>query len=359
MVFINVLKLVDKLNNQNNLTEHEYEYIFANATEKDLEYISGIALEQKKKFYNNEIFLRGIVEFTNYCKNDCLYCGIRAKNKEVSRYRLSKQEIMSCCDEGYSLGIRTFVLQGGEDRFFTTDMLCEIVRDIKKSYGDVAVTLSVGEQSEQDYIKLKKAGADRYLLREETADDEHYNKLHPENMTLEHRKNCLYSIKKAGFQTGGGFMVGSPYQTDLHLAKDMVFLRELGPQMVGIGPFIPHESSVFKDFKSGTLHKTLLAVALTRLTLKKAMIPSTTALETIEIKGRIKGFLSGANVIMVNLTPQNAKKNYLLYNDKAFVDKDAKDCIYDIKTELLKHDMFLSVSVGNPVQWETVQKTKS
>ncbi len=354
MVFINVLQLADRLNKQNDLTEQQYEYIFANATEHDLEYISRLALEQKKTYYKNEIFLRGIVEFTNYCKNDCYYCGIRAKNKEACRYRLSKQEILSCCEQGYNLGIRTFVLQGGEDRFFSTDMLCEIVRDIKKSYGDVAVTLSVGEQSEEDYIKLKKSGADRYLLREETADAEHYNKLHPENMTLENRKKCLYSIKKAGFQTGGGFMVGSPYQTDKHLAKDMLFLRELGPHMVGIGPFIPHESSVFKDFKSGTLHKTLLAVALTRLTLKKAMIPSTTALETIEKLGRIKGFLSGANVIMVNLTPQNAKKNYLLYNDKAFVDKDAKDCIDDIKTELEKHDMFLSVSIGNPVEWENI-----
>ncbi len=348
VIYIKVKNLVDKLNNGEQLTKNDYAFLFKYANAPELEYIFSLALKEKQKHYGNEIFLRGIVEFTNYCKNDCFYCGIRAKNNNVERYRLTKSEIIACCNDGYDLGIRTFVLQGGEDPFFSTDMMCDIISEIKTLHSDCAITLSIGEQSDSAYEKLKAAGADRYLLREETADAKHYNMIHPQNMSAQSRYRCLHTIKKVGFHTGGGFMVGAPYQTDENLAQDMIFLRDLQPHMVGIGPFIPHTDSIFKDVKSGDLNKTLLAVALTRLTLKKAMIPSTTALETISKSGRIKGFLAGANVIMVNITPASAKGNYLLYNDKAFINKDAEACIVDIKKELSRIDMVLTVSIGNP-----------
>ncbi len=254
---------------------------------------------------------------------------------------MTKEEILSCATDGYALGIRTFVLQGGEDPFYTIDKMCDIIRSLKKNFPNCAVTLSIGEQSESDYIKLKKAGADRFLLREESADDCHYNKLHPDYMSASFRQECLFTLKKVGFQTGGGFMVGSPYQTSENLAQDLIFLRKLKPHMVGIGPFIPHHNSIFKDFPAGTVEKTTLAVAITRLTLKTAMLPSTTALETIAKNGRIKGFLAGANVIMVNITPDSVKKNYLLYDNKAFINKDAKGCIDTIKNELTNLNMIL------------------
>ncbi len=348
MIYIKANELINRLNSGEKLNKEEYTFLFSNTNNLDLKYIYNLALEEKQKYYANEIFLRGIVEFTNYCKNDCLYCGIRQKNTNVKRYRLTKEEILSCCKNGYSLGIRTFVLQGGEDPFYSTEAMCDIVSTIKSLYSDCAVTLSIGEQSDEAYKQLKEAGADRFLLREETADIHHYSFLHPKNMSAKNRYRCLYTIKKVGFHTGGGFMVGSPGQTDEHLAQDMIFLRDLQPHMVGIGPFIPHKDSTFKDYNAGELDKTLLAVSLTRLTLKKAMIPSTTALETISKAGRIKGFLAGANVIMVNITPADAKGNYLLYNDKAFINKEASACIDDIKNELAKLNMVLSTSIGNP-----------
>ncbi len=348
MINIKIQELIDRLNLGEQLTKDEYTFLFKNTKDTDLDYIFNLALSEKQRYYGNEIFLRGIIEFTNYCKNDCLYCGIRLKNKNTERYRLTKDEIISCCKDGYNLGIRTFVLQGGEDPFYSAENICDIVSEIKAIYSDCAVTLSIGEQSDDDYARLRAAGADRYLLRQETADPKHYALLHPQKMSAQNRYNCLHSIKKVGFHTGGGFMVGSPYQTDENLAQDMIFLRDLQPHMVGIGPFVPHKDSIFKDYKAGELNKTLLAVALTRLTLKKAMIPSTTALETISKSGRTKGFLAGANVIMVNITPTNVRGNYLLYNDKAFINKDAEDCINDIKKELETLNMTLSVSIGNP-----------
>ncbi len=340
------INLIDKLDKEENLSKEEFIYILENTTFKEREYLSALALKKREKYYGNQIFLRGLIEFTNYCKNDCHYCGIRQKNKNVSRYRLTKNQILECCAQGYTLGMRTFVLQGGEDPYFD-DKLVDIVKEIREKYSDCAITLSVGELSKKLYKDLFDAGANRFLLRHETATSEHYEKLHPTYMTLSHRMRCLNDIKEIGYQTGAGFMVGSPYQTNVELAEDLVYLKKLNPHMVGIGPFIPHKDSVFKDYKSGTLEKTLTMLALTRLMLPKAMLPSTTALETIERKGRVQGYLSGANVIMVNISPTDVKKDYLLYDNKAFINTDAQKAIENIKKELDEIGMVLPVAVGN------------
>ncbi len=342
------INLIDKLNETQDLSKEEFIYILDNITLDERKYLSALALKKREKYYGNEIFLRGLIEFTNYCKNDCHYCGIRSKNKNVSRYRLTKAQILDCCATGYALGMRTFVLQGGEDPYFD-DKLADIVTEIRKAYSDCAITLSVGELSKKSYEDLFNAGANRFLLRHETATPEHYARLHPPHMTLSHRMRCLAEIKEIGYQTGAGFMVDSPYQTNENLAEDLVYLKRLNPHMVGIGPFIPHKESVFKDFKSGTLEKTLTMLALTRLLLPKAMLPSTTALETIEKKGRVQGYLSGANVIMVNISPSDVKKDYLLYDNKAFINTDAQKAVENIKKELDEIGMILPVKIGNAV----------
>ncbi len=344
-----VRELIKKLHENQILSKEEFIYILDNINEKEQEFLFDLALDVKKQHYSDGIFLRGLIEFSNYCKNDCHYCGIRLKNREISRYRLTKEQILDCCKQGYELGMRTFVLQGGEDSYFD-DKMVEIVREIREKYEDCAITLSIGELCDEKYQALFNAGANRFLLRHESATDEHYAKLHPENMTLSERKNCLFSLKNIGFQTGAGFMVGSPYQTNENLANDLVFLAELKPHMVGIGPFIPHKNSIFKDFPAGTAEKTLIMVALTRLLLPKAMIPSTTALETIEKKGRVRGYLAGANVIMVNISPSDVKQNYMLYDNKAFVNTEAKNGVLTIKNELKDIKMELLVSIGNPTE---------
>ena len=257
----------------------------------------------RREAYGTDVYIRGLIEFTNYCKNNCFYCGIRRDNRNIKRYRLSIDEIMECCEEGYKLGFRTFVLQGGEDAGFTDDKLCNMISGIKKRYSDCAVTLSMGERTEESYKRLYDSGADRYLLRHETASKEHYGMLHPPEMSFERRIECLNSLKKIGFQTGAGFMVGSPFQTTENLVSDLLFIKSLKPEMVGIGPFIPHSETPFKDYPQGLLRDTLIMVALTRLILPNALIPSTTALGTIHPEGRELGLKAGANVVMPNLSP--------------------------------------------------------
>lgn len=275
--------------------------------------------------YGNKVFLRGLIEISNYCKNDCYYCGIRKSNHHVVRYHLDKEQILSCCAIGYQLGFRTFVLQGGEDGSFDDKTACDVVFSIRSLYPDCAITLSLGERNRENYTALYRAGADRFLLRHETASADHYQKLHPSSLTFEHRKKCLYTLKDIGFQVGAGFMVGSPYQTAENLAKDLMFLRELQPHMVGVGPFIPHNQTPFAHFSQGGLQQTLLMVALVRLLLPKALIPSTTALGTINPQGRLMGLRAGANVVMPNLSPANQKDNYSLYNNKANAGDQAQE----------------------------------
>lgn len=288
--------------------------------------LAAAALEVRHKAYGNRVFFRGLIEFTNYCKNDCYYCGIGRSQRQVHRYRLSDEEILSCCRTGEKLGYHSFVLQGGEDPYYTDDRMCAIIRMIRGAYPNTAITLSLGEKSHESYLKYFEAGANRYLLRHETATDEHYRLLHPEEMSLSHRKDCLYDLMSIGYQVGAGFMVGSPFQTPENLAADLVFLQELVPHMVGIGPFIPSSGTRFADFPAGSLQQTLVMLALTRLLLPKVLLPSTTALGTIDPLGREKGFGYGANVVMPNLSPTSVRADYALYDNKICTGDDAVDC---------------------------------
>lgn len=299
---------------------------YASATPEELEELFTMAREVRSKTYGKKVYFRGLIEFTSYCKNDCLYCGIRRGNQNAQRYRLNKEEILECCKKGYALGFRTFVLQGGEDPWYTDDRMVEIIKAIKNEYPDCALTLSIGEKSYESYKRYREAGADRYLLRHETASGEHYAKLHPAEMSLRNRKECLFNLKELGFQVGAGFMVQSPYQTTDNLAEDLLFLKELNPHMVGIGPFIPQHDSVFKDEPKPDAKLTLVLLAMIRLLLPKALLPATTALGTIDPLGREKGLNAGANVVMPNLSPLLHRKDYMLYDDKICTGEEAAEC---------------------------------
>ncbi|MDR1839507.1 MAG: [FeFe] hydrogenase H-cluster radical SAM maturase HydE [Treponema sp.] len=280
----------------------------------------------RRRIYGTDVYIRGLIELTNYCKNNCYYCGIRRDNSGLERYRLSPDQILDCCDTGYELGFRTFVMQGGEDNWYNDEVMCEIVSRIKSKFSDCAVTLSLGERAYDSYKALYDAGADRYLLRHETACDAHYRQLHPENMSLENRKKCLWNLKEIGFQTGSGFMVGSPYQKTEHLIADLRFLQELKPAMIGIGPYITHSDTPFKDFKSGSLELTLRLVSILRLMFPYALIPATTALGTIAPDGRELGLKAGANVVMPNLSPSSFRRQYALYDGKICTGEEAAEC---------------------------------
>lgn len=284
------------------------------------------AVRIREIYYGKKVFTRGLIEYTNYCKNDCYYCGIRKSNTNAKRYRLTKEEIMACCENGYELGFRTFVLQGGEDAYYTDDRMVEIIKKIKEAYPECALTLSIGEKSYESYKRFREAGADRYLLRHETANEEHYRKLHPEKMSLAVRKNCLYDLKKLGYQVGAGMMVGSPYQTTEDLAEDLVFLKELQPEMVGIGPFIPHHDTQFAKEPAGSVEMTLFLLAVIRILLPKVLLPATTALGTMDPLGREKGLQAGANVVMPNLSPVKNRKQYELYDNKICTGEEAAEC---------------------------------
>ena len=321
-------KLIDRLHATGSLDREQWIQLLSERSEETDQYARDLGNKVRQQIYGNDIYVRGLVEFTNYCKNDCYYCGIRRSNKNAQRYRLTEEDILLCCQQGYELGFRTFVLQGGEDGYYTDERLLSIIHKIKAEYPDCALTLSIGEKSEESYRDYREAGVDRYLLRHETADEEHYGKLHPSSMSCEHRKNCLRTLKKLGFQTGAGFMVGAPYQTVENLADDFLFLKELDPEMVGIGPFIPHQDTPFHGEKSGTLEDTLFYLALLRLMLPHALLPATTALGTIHPKGREMGVLSGANVVMPNLSPVSVRKKYMLYDGKICTGDETAECRY-------------------------------
>lgn len=319
-------ELLRLLSEKHHLSLSSFERILRERTEEDEELARQLARECTEKYYGRGVYTRGLIEFTNFCKNNCHYCGIQRGNQEVERYRLSKEEILSCCEEGYRLGFRTFVLQGGEDPYFTDEKIVEIVQAIKKAFPDCAVTLSIGEKSRASYEKYFLAGADRYLLRHETADKEHYQYLHPKELSWEHRMRCLQDLKDIGFQVGCGFMVGSPHQTAKTLAKDLYFIQEFQPDMCGIGPFIPQHATVFAKETAGTLQDTLFLLSLLRLIHPNMLIPATTALGTIDKRGRELGILSGANVLMPNLSPTAVRKKYLLYDNKICTGDESAQC---------------------------------
>lgn len=324
---MDTINLIEKLEETHILEKEEYIYLITSCKKEETEILFQKARDMQKKYYKNEVYSRGLIEFTDYCKNNCLYCGIRSGNTKAERYRLSQEEILSCTEEGYRLGFRTFVLQGGEDCYYSAEDIGNLVSEIKKRYSDCAVTLSIGEQEREVYQYWYGCGADRYLLRHETATKEHYEKLHPPGLSFEHRIQCLYWLKEIGYQTGAGFMVGSPYQTAGHLANDLLFLKELMPHMVGIGPFIAQKDSPFANCPNGTLEETLLLLALVRLTLPHVLLPATTALGTIHPKGRELGILAGANVVMPNLSPAEVREKYQLYDNKICTGEESAQCL--------------------------------
>lgn len=325
--------LIEKLNNTHSLNKDEaLQLIKQGAQHKNL--LFALAQQTAQKNFGRQIFVRGLIEFTNYCKNDCYYCGIRRSNKNAARYRLTQEEILECCRAGYGLGFRTFVLQGGEDYFYSDEDIAAIVRAIKAQHPDCAVTLSIGERSRETYALWKKAGADRYLLRHETADCAHYAKLHPAELSAKNRQNCLYTLKELGYQAGAGFMVGSPYQTPENLADDLMFLQKLRPQMIGIGPFIPHHDTPFKDEPAGSVELTLVQLAVLRLLFPHVLLPATTALGTLAPGGRLLGIKAGANVIMPNLSPQNVRGKYLLYDNKLHTGAEAAEALNELQREV-------------------------
>ena len=321
------MDITKKLVETHSLSKEEYLELFSLFdVPESKEYIKEEAVKIRKKYYGTKVFTRGLIEFTNYCKNNCYYCGIRRDNRNIERYRLTEKEILDCCANGEKLGFRTFVLQGGEDPWYTEERIADIVRKIKKAHPDCAITLSVGEKSKETYQTWKEAGADRYLLRHETANEEYYHMLHPDSMHLSNRKKCLYELKELGYQVGAGFMVGSPGQTWEHLAEDLVFLQELQPQMVGIGPFIPHHDTRFANEKAGSVELTLKLLSVIRLLLPKVLLPATTALGTLDPLGREKGLCAGANVVMPNLSPVENRKQYELYDNKICTGDEAAKC---------------------------------
>lgn len=329
-----VINIIEKLKKEQTATKEELVFLLENITDEELKVLRRKAQVTAIMNFRKDIYIRGLIEISNYCKNDCLYCGIRRSNKNAVRYRLTKEQILSCCDIGYELGFRTFVMQGGEDPYFTDEVMCDIIHAVKSKYPDCAITLSLGERGKESFKRLYDAGADRYLLRHETADSEHYKKLHPPELNYENRIRSLYELKEIGFQTGAGFMVGSPFQTTENLADDLLFIKELEPQMCGIGPFIPHKDTVFADKPHGSLRLTLILLSIIRLMQSKILLPATTALGTIDPKGRELGILHGANVVMPNLSPQEHRADYALYDNKACTGEEAAECIQCLSRRL-------------------------
>lgn len=320
-----IFSLIDRLANGKQLSGSELMEVIAGYSPDTAAYLFARSRAVSQQHFGKRIYIRGLIEFTNYCKNDCFYCGIRKSNFAASRYRLTEDQILSCCDAGYELGFRTFVLQGGEDGYYSDERMVNIVRAIRTAYSDCAITLSLGERSYDSYQRFFEAGANRYLLRQETADASHYRRLHPKGMSLENRKRCLYDLKRIGYQVGAGFLVGSPYQKQENIVKDLLFLRELQPQMIGIGPFIPHSETPFCNEPAGSLALTIYLIGILRLMFPKALIPSTTAVGTLDPQGREKAILAGANVLMPNLSPLDVRKNYLLYDNKICTGEEAAE----------------------------------
>lgn len=330
-----VTELIDKLALEHSLTVDEYKTLIELRTPETSEYLKQKAVEARQNVYGNKIFIRGLIEISNICKNDCYYCGIRKSNGLCDRYRISANEIVECCKEGYDLGFRTFVLQGGEDAHFSDDILCGIIRKIKTECSGCAVTLSLGERSKESYQRLFDAGADRYLLRHETATESHYQKLHPDNLSFANRMKCLQNLKEIGYQVGCGFMVGSPFQTVDDIARDLKFIEVFSPDMCGIGPFIPHKDTPFADYPAGSAELTCYLLSVIKLIKPNILLPATTALGSINADGRENGIKSGANVIMPNLSPNSVRKKYMLYNNKLSDGDESAQNLKNLKQKML------------------------
>ena len=327
----NTRKLIDTLKEKRTLTESEYLNLVEGYTPETADYAASLALSEKKRVYGDSVFIRGLIEISNICKNDCNYCGIRKSNKNCSRYRLTEEEILACCRHGYGLGFRTFVLQGGEDGYFSDSVMVPLIKKIKSEFPDCALTLSLGERSRESYKAMFEAGADRYLLRHETATREHYESLHPKSLSFENRMSCLKDLKETGYQVGCGFMVGSPGQTAAHIARDLKFIEEFSPHMCGIGPFIPHKDTEYRDEKAGSVEFTCYLLSLIRLIKPQILLPATTALGTLMEDGREKGILSGANVVMPNLSPEDAKAKYTLYDNKLTKGAESAEALDELR----------------------------
>lgn len=341
------IELAKKLCSEKSLTIAEYEYLIENRDVEVTEILRKEAVLLRKEVYGKDVYIRGLLEITNVCKNDCYYCGIRKSNRKCKRYKLSKGDILNAVIQGYKLGFRTFVLQGGENPFYKDDVMVDIIKSIKVIYPDVAITLSIGERSKESYQRLFDAGADRYLLRHETANKEHYQKLHPEKMSFENRMRCLNDLKQIGYQVGAGFMVGSPYQTNKNLAEDLKFIEEFKPDMCGIGPYISHKDTPFKKEKSGSVELTCFLLSIIRIIHKEVLLPATTALGTMDEMGREKGILSGANVVMPNLSPEDAKVKYELYDNKVHSGLEEAENLNELSKRFEKIGYKIVISRGD------------
>ena len=347
-------ELFDKLYQDTQLTETEYKELLELYTDKEIaEYGFELARKRQKETFGNEVYTRGLIEISNYCKNDCIYCGIRRSNQNAERYRLSEEEILSCCESGYALGFRTFVLQGGEDGYYTDDLLEDLLHKIKAAYPDCAITLSLGEKSRNTYERFFKAGANRYLLRHETYNEAHYQQLHPTEMSVKRRLQCLQDLKDIGYQTGTGIMVGSPGQTVEDIVEDILFIEQLRPEMIGMGPFLPHHDTPFAQYPSGTVAQTVLLLSIFRLMHPSALIPATTALATLASDGRERGILAGANVVMPNLSPHEERKKYELYNDKASLGAESAEGLIALQKQLNAIGYEISTERGDFIQCTT------
>lgn len=345
-----VRDIIEKLFLTNDISSDETVFLIQNANDEDKRLVYDKALETKQRYYGKKVYMRGLIEFSNICSRNCLYCGLRAQNSNVDRYRLSKEEILECCRQGRNLGYFTFVLQSGEDPYYTIERMEDIIKAIKSEYPECALTLSIGERSFEEYKRMKDAGADRFLLRHETASRQLYEKLHPD-MSFDKRTRCLYDLKKAGFQVGAGFMVGLPGQTEEMLAEDLHFLKKLNPEMIGIGPFIPHSKTPLKEEKGGNVEDTIFMVALARLFVPKALIPATTALGTLHEKGRELALKAGANVVMPNLTPLAYRPKYQLYENKICTGDDAAHCRVCIEKRITSAGFEIDMGRGDHVNF--------
>lgn len=341
-------QLIDRLRREHTLAPDAFRQLLTSYNDREiLEYINLQAREVTQKHFGNSVYIRGLIEVSNYCRNNCYYCGIRKGNSHLERYRLSQEAILHCCRQGYELGFRTFVLQGGEDPRLTNERIEEIIREIRLQYPDCAITLSLGEKTKEAYEHFFRAGANRYLLRHETYIESHYNLLHPSSMSGAHRLDCLCMLKNIGFQAGTGIMVGSPGQTIDHLIADIRFIEAFQPQMIGIGPFIPHHETPFADKASGSIELTLMLLSIFRLMHPTALIPSTTALASLSPDGRERGILAGANVVMPNLSPVEERKKYELYNHKAALGAEAAEGLVLLEEQLNRIGYQISYDRGD------------